>query len=106
MISTVSTSASAKRTPAVRLAQRKGTDWLAPSDEDLREIARAMTPFVRFLNPGIDPVIYLWEGSSCALPGVRRYAGSTEIAVFLKRAKTDEVPPQCLVLNDNDHPRH
>ena len=43
------------------------------------QIARAMTPFVRFLNPVIDPVIYLWEGSSCAFPGAKptssRHAG-------------------------------
>ena len=89
-----------------------------------------MTPFVRFLDPGIvyavtednrrvvadwsfrlealgiDPAIYLWEGSPCAFPGVRRYAGSTEIAVFRHRATSDEVPPQCLALDDNDYPKH
>ena len=55
---------------------------------------------------GIDPAIYLWEGSPCAFPGVRRYAGSTEIAVFRKRAKSSEAPPQCLSLDDNDYPKH
>ena len=104
--------------------------WQTPSDEDLRELARAMTPFVRFLHPGIvyavaednrrmeadwssrlealriDPAIYLWEGSPCVFPGVRRYAGSTEIAVFRQRAAADEVPPQCLALDDNDYPKH
>ena len=104
--------------------------WLQPTDEDLLELARAMAPFVRFLDPGIvgavvednrrfggqwcaslealgiDPGIYLWEGSPCAFPGVRRYAGSTEIAVFRKRAKPSEAPPQCLSLDDNDYPKH
>ena len=89
-----------------------------------------MAPFVRFLDPGIvgavvednrrfggqcfaflealgiDPAIYLWEGSPCAFPGVRRYAGSTEIAVFRKRAKSSEAPSQCLSLDDNDYPKH
>ena len=89
-----------------------------------------MTPFVRFLDPGIvyavaednrrmravwssrlealgiDPAIYLWEGSPCVFPGVRRYAGSTEVAVFRQRATADEVPPQCLALDDNDYPKH
>ena len=128
-----STEAPAKQTPQVRPPRRQGADWPVwptPSDEDLRELARAMTPFVRFLNPGIvfaiaedngrrgadwssqlevlgiDPAIYLWEGSPCAFPGVRRYAGSTEIAVFRQRATADEVPPQCLALDDNDYPKH
>ena len=89
-----------------------------------------MAPFVRFLDPGIvdavvednrrfggewstslealgiDPAIYLWEGSPCAFPGVRRYAGSTEIAVFRKRVESSEAPPQCLSLDDNDYPKH
>ena len=104
--------------------------WPQPRDEDLLDLARAMAPFVRFLDPGIvgavvednrrfggewsislealgiDPAIYLWEGSPCAFPGVRRYAGSTEIAVFRKRAKTSEAPPHCLSLDDNDYPKH
>ena len=104
--------------------------WPQPTDEDLLQLARAMAPFVRFLDPGIvgavvednrrfrgewsislealgiDPAIYLWEGSPCAFPGVRRYAGSTEIAVFRKRAESSEAPPQCLSLDDNDYPKH
>ena len=104
--------------------------WPQPKDEELLDLARAMAPFVRFLDPGIvgavvednkrfggkwstslealgiDPSIYLWEGSPCAFPGVRRYAGSTEIAVFRKRAESSEAPPQCLSLDDNDYPKH
>ncbi|MCY4560653.1 MAG: hypothetical protein OXF79_30675 [Chloroflexi bacterium] len=104
--------------------------WPQPEDGDLLELAWAMAPFVRFLDPaivgavvednrrvgrawsaslealGIDPGIYLWDGSPCAFPGVRRYAGSTEIAVFRKRAESGEAPPQCLSLDDNDYPKH
>ncbi len=104
--------------------------WSAPSDEDLLELARSMTPLVRFLDPGIvyavaednrrmgadwsrrlealgiDPAIYLWEGSPCAFPGVRRYAGSMEIAAFRQRATADIISPQCLALDDNDYPKH
>ena len=104
--------------------------WPQPEDRDLLELARTMVPFVRFLDPaivgavvednrrfgrawsaslealGIDPGIYLWDGSPCAFPGVRRYAGSTEIAVFRKRAESGEAPPQCLSLDDNDYPKH
>ncbi|MCY3884190.1 MAG: hypothetical protein OXG24_04660 [Gammaproteobacteria bacterium] len=123
----------AKPTSQVRPSRRKGPDWPdwpRPNDEDLRELAGAMTPFVRFLDPGIvyavvednrhmwtdwssrlealgiDPAIYLWEGSPCVFPGVRRHAGSAEIAVFKQQAAADEVPPQCLVLDDNDYPKH
>jgi len=123
----------AKQRPQVRRTRQPGADWPSwptPSDEDLRELARAMTPFVRFLDPGIvyavvednrrmgadwssrfealgiDPAIYRWEGSPCVFPGVRRYAGSTEIAVFRQRATADEVPQQCLALDDNDYPKH
>ena len=94
-----------KQRPQVRRNRQTGAGWPVwptPSDEDLLELARAMTPFVRFL----DPAIYLWEGSPCAFPGVRRYAGSTEIAAFRKRAAADEAPRQCLALDDNDYPKH
>ncbi len=104
--------------------------WPQPNDVALLGLARVMAPFLQFLNPrivgevtednrrlgaewssrlgalGIDPAIYLWEGSPCAFPGVRRYAGSTEIAVFRKRAAPDEPPRQCLKLDDNDYPKH
>ena len=123
----------ARQRSQVRRSRQPGADWPVwptPTDEELRELARAMTPFVRFLDPGIvyavaadnrrmggdwssrlealgiDSAIYLWEGSPCAFPGVRRYAGSTEIAVFRQRATANEVPPQCLALDDNDYPKH
>ena len=127
------TEAPEKQRRQVRPTRRQRADWplwSMPKDEDLLELARTMTPFVRFLDPsivyevvednrrmgadwssrlealGIDPLIYLWEGSPCAFPGVRRYTGSTEIAVFRQRAPADEVPPQCLALDDNDYPKH
>ncbi len=121
------------RRPRQRQGPGPKTQWPAwphPKDEDLLELARTMAPFVRFLDPGIvdavvednrrfgsewstslealgtDPAIYLWEGSPCAFPGVRRYAGSTEIAAFRKRTETVEAPPECLSLDDNDYPKH
>ena len=123
----------AKRPSQMRPPRHAGADWpvwQTPTDEDMRELARAMTPFVRFLDPrivyavvednrrmgadwssrldvlGIDPDLYLWEGSPCAFPGVRRFAGSTESALLRKRVETDEVPPHCLALDDNDYPKH
>ena len=127
-----STEAPAKQRRQVRPTRPQRADWPVwptPSDEGLLELARAMTPFVRFLDPGIvyavvednrrmgadwssrlealgiDPLVYLWEGSPCAFPGVRRYTGSTEIAVFRQRATAEEIPPQCLALDDNDYPK-
>ena len=123
----------ANQQPQVRRARRPGGDWPVwpqPNDEDFLEVARTIAMVVRFLDPGIvyavaednrrmgaywsarleelgiDPLIYLWEGSPCAFPGVRRSAGSTEIAVFRQRATADGVPPQCLSLDDNDYPKH
>ena len=128
-----SAEASAKQQPQARRTRKPVADWPVwptPSDGELLELARAMTPFVRYLDPGIvyaviednrrmradwssrlqalgiDPAIYLWEGSPCAFPGVRWYAGSTENAVFRKRASADEFPEQCLALDDNDYPKH
>jgi len=104
--------------------------WPQPNDEQVLKLARALAPFVRFLNPeivgavaednrrlgaewrtrleglDINPAIYLWEGSPCSFPGVRRYAGQIERVVFQQRANSDEVLPQCLDLDDNDYPRH
>ena len=103
--------------------------WPQPNDEDLRSLAKVMTPFVRFLDPGIveavtndnrrmkadwssrltalgiNPATYLWKDSPCAFPGVRRYAGSTESAAFRKRVAADKLPPQCIALDDNDYPK-
>ena len=104
--------------------------WPQPRDEDVLELGRRAAWLVRFLDPGIisavvednrrmaaawsgrlkacgiDSAIYLWEGSSCAFPGVRRHAGSREIRVFRKRANAEAAPPNCLTLDDNDCPKH
>ena len=128
-----SAEAPGKQWPQVRRTRQPVAEWPVwptPSDGDLLELVRAMTPFVRFLDPGIvyavtednrrmgadwscrleslgiDSAIYLWEGSPCAFPGVRRYAGSTENAVFRQRASAAEAPVQCLALDDNDYPKH
>ena len=104
--------------------------WPQPTDEVLFKLAQVLAPLVRFLDPaiigaiaednrrhqdewsarldllGIHPAIYLWDGSPCVFPGVRRYAGSTEIAWFRKRSPLDAPPAQCLTLDDNDYPKH
>lgn len=119
-------SANGKRKPAAS----GWPDWSSPSETDMLPLARTLARYVRFLRPeiveavtkdnarhadewrallgerGIDPDIYLWDGSPCAFPGVRRYAGSDEIARFRKRATASAPPPHCLALDDNDYPKH
>ena len=93
--------------------------WPQPSGRVLASMARSMTPFVRFLHPdvvatvaddnqrrrrdwwprlaalGIDPIAYLWDGSPCAFPGIRRGAGREQ-----KRA------PGFLDPDGNEYPKH
>ena len=93
-------------------------------------MAHLSMPFVRFLNPDvihavvednklhratwieelrirkIDPGAYLWEGSPCAFPGVRRYAGSREIAAYRGHVSHEENQNlNALALDDNDYPK-
>src|SRR6185369_14651962 len=80
--------------------------WEQPEAEDILAMAHLAMPFVRFLNPeiiraivednelhraewteilevnSIDASAYLWERSPCAFPGIRRHAGSREIASY------------------------
>jgi hypothetical protein len=73
-----------------------GTDF-SFQPKDMVKMARVITKYVHFLDPaivaaivednrensrdwrlrlsaqGIDPRLYLWDGSSCCFPGVRRY---------------------------------
>lgn len=119
-------SANGKRKPAAS----GWPDWSSPSETDMLPLARTLARYVRFLRPeiveavtkdnarhadewrallgerSVDPDIYLWDGSPCAFPGVRRYAGSDEIARFRKRATASAPPPHCLALDDNDYPKH
>jgi hypothetical protein len=104
--------------------------WEHPSDDELYEIIKLSARYIKFLNPDIireividnqkhqsewsqllidnnvNPKIYLWENSPCAFPGVRRYAGSKEIAYFRKHTElsNDEIIG-ALKLDDNDFPK-
>jgi len=105
--------------------------WEAPTSDTVLKIAKLVTPFVRFLHPevvktivadneknweawrnklvsrGVDPEFYLWEKSSCAFPGVRRYMGSKEIAYYRKHIDHGECDvPDALKLDDNSFPKH
>ncbi len=122
---------SSRPEPPSRTSSTEWPVWSQPDEDDVLRLADVITPLVRFLHPqivqrvvddnsvnrgawsaalqrvGIDPDIYLWDGSPCAFPGVRRYAGSQEIAQFRKRAgDSPERPADCLCLDDNDYPKH
>jgi len=96
----------------------------------LYEIIKLTAQYIKFLHPDIiseivtdnkkyqrewsqllqennvNPVIYLWENSPCAFPGVRRYAGSKEIAYFRKHTELSICEISGAVkLDDNDFPK-
>jgi len=104
--------------------------WELPTEDEIYQLAKIMTRYIRFLNPdiikaivennedhyeewrkllllhNINPDLYLWELSPCCFPGIRRYAGKKEIAYFGKQTKmnTSEIP-NALKLDDNDFPK-
>jgi hypothetical protein len=105
--------------------------WSQPDDDAVLRLAQVAAPLVRMLHPdivhavvednrrnagqwsdglrrrGVEPAAYLWDGSACAFPGVRRYAGSKEIAEFRGHGKAGaSAPPGALRLDDNDFPKH
>lgn len=116
--------------PDVKL-KASNTDWpkwaLPSSDEELA-LAKIITRYARFLQPeiirklvvdneqnrdewthrlgqrSINHRFYLWPYSSCAFPGIRRYSGSKEIAIFRKQIPGDI--NDALALDDNDYPKH
>lgn len=104
--------------------------WPQPTESETLLLAKIVIPYVRFLNPeivaaivkdnglhteewsnklkarGINPEAYLWDRSACAFPGVRRYAGSREIALYRGHAKDNDIKfAQALRLDDNDCPK-
>ena len=120
-----------RRSRRIRAPATAWPEWRQPEEADLLKLAHVLTPLVKFLHPdivaavaednqrhltdwrskleevGINADIYLWTGSPCAFPGVRRYAGSQEIAWYRKRmASTDFTPLRCIRLDDNDCPKH
>lgn len=105
-------------------------EWSLPSNDEFLQLAKITIPYICFLHPdivqsvvkdnechreewgvrlkerGIDPGLYLWQHSPCAFPGVRRYAGSTEIAQYRGRMEAKRGLENALKLDDNDYPKH
>lgn len=102
--------------------------WPLPDEDECYQLAQISTKYIRFLSPeiiksivdfneeirknieqrleenGINPQLYIWERSSCCFPGVRRYAGSSEIAAYRKRTEIAKIE-DALSLDDNDYPK-
>jgi hypothetical protein len=115
------------------IIRKKKLDWPIwghPNDEELYEVIKLTAKYTKFLNPeivraivddnrkhqvewsgqlkgrNICPEIYLWENSPCAFPGVRRYAGSKEIAYFRNHTKLSKGDIEDAIrLDDNDFPK-
>ena len=106
-------------------------EWPQPDAEDLLRLVRTLTPTAKFLSPGIvgavaednrrngaewysrlgragiNPEIYLWEGSPCAFPGVRRHETNQELAWFGRSRRFPGFKPaDCIKLDESDYPRH
>lgn len=122
---------SVSRSSSTRGAAPKSNDWPTweqPLEEDCFALAQVTTKYIRFLSPdiiravvednekingtiwklleykGIDPSLYIWQNSSCCFPGVRRYAGSSEISAYRSRSEMGAIE-DALELDDNDYPK-
>lgn len=104
--------------------------WEMPTPETILALTKMVTPYVRFIHPSvveqvvennecnrqqwreklirkeIDPDFYLWDKSSCAFPGIRRYKGSKEIAHYRKQLGQEKLEKHdALRLDDNSFPK-
>jgi hypothetical protein len=105
--------------------------WEQPNDADELMIAKVVTKYVVFLDPmlvwriakdnqrradrwrrllearGIDSRLYLWEGSPCGFPGVRRYRGVQEKTWYEAKGKSlcKQTFPDAAVIDWNGYPK-
>ena len=113
---------------AIRQSRVPWPDWQRPNETTLLALVKKVTPFVRFLDPeiiaavvasnnkhraawrkklhdrDIDADAYLWKGSSCAFPGIRRHAGKKELAAFNHTSEIDGIR-DALKLDGNSYPK-
>jgi hypothetical protein len=113
-------------TPLAELPPRE--PWPAFSDSDLLDMAHVVTKNAHFLDPsviaavvqdnqahaatwrqalaraGVKPGLYLWEGSACCFPGIRRFEGADEKDAYSKKLANRRFP-NALELDFNDYPK-
>lgn len=104
-------------------------EWPLPSHDDARILASLVARYTRFLDPeivealakdnerhapewrsrleacGVDPDLYLWEGSACAFLGVRRHSGTKEIEAFRHGSVEAASLSDAVKLDDNSYPK-
>jgi len=110
---------------------RQWPKWQAPSSDKIKQIAKLLTPYLKFLHPeiitkislsnseitsyyhdyltasGIDPKIYIWKNCSTMFPGIRRANGKTD-----NEYKKKQLPKHlrrekgAIYIDDNSYPKH
>ena len=131
VLSTKSSTANTVKPAFVIIKKDKKNDWPKwdlPTEDETYQLAKICTKYIRFLSPvivkkivennellrasvcekleskGINSELYFWEKSSCCFPGIRRYAGSSEISAYRKRSEINSIE-DALALDDNDYPK-
>lgn len=115
---------------SIKKGRSSWPEWSKPTEAEILDLAKLTTRYFRFLHPDIVQAIvadneanknewveglekhgltseaYLWEGSPCAFPGIRRYAGSKEIAEYRGHGSREgSTYDEALQLDDNDFPK-
>lgn len=100
--------------------------WDGPNEDERLALSRIITRYMKFLHPnivetiaednakhmsewseqleecGISPMEYLWDGSPCCFPGIRRHSGTIEINAFRNK---DLDFNNAIALDDNSYPK-
>ena len=110
-------------------SNRDWPKWEQPDEGDSLILASMVAKYTKFLAPeiieaivrdneakepewaeglaerGVDPELYLWGGSPCVFPGVRRHTGSKEINQLRDASLDNSDIPGALCIDDNDYPK-
>ena len=100
-------------------------NWSLPSDEELFQLAKIITKYIKFLSPdivrliveenekinsvvckslhdkGINPELYLWEKSSCCFPGIRKYNNPSEQILLGKKHSINVNTEDAIAIDKN-----
>ena len=111
-----------------KAVKRSWPKWESVKECESLQFAKVLSKYIKFLSPevvkaivddnkkigeefckilenkNIDPKLYFWEKSSCCFPGIRRAAGSAEVAALRKRVNLPNIE-DAICLDDNDFPK-
>jgi hypothetical protein len=124
------------RTDKTKIIKRKSNirQWPkcgVPSSKEIKQIAKSLTPYLKFLHPniiakisesndelkyyyhdyltssGIDPKTYIWNNCSTMFPGIRRANGKTDNEYKKKQLpKHLRTEKGAIYIDDNSYPKH